>query len=269
MGHILFVVPIVSFASLWLYFLTCIAPEVSLEKKANLGFPNSIHELKDMAILMKMYYSENWLYVLVLFSSAYLYKQAFIIPGSFFLNVLAGALFGVLRGFPLCCLLTAFGATSCYLMSYNFGKKSLEHYFPAQIEFLQRKVESNSHQLIYYLLFLRLFPMTPNWLINLLSPIVGVPVHLFFFSVLVGLMPYNYLSVQAGGMLASLTSFEEVFTAKTFLQMALMAVAALGPSLFLKKSSMKSSAEKSKWHEFLSNNQDESVAPTQQAKKTS
>lgn len=233
MGHILFVVPIISFATVWLYFLTCIAPEVSLEKKANLGFPNSIHELKDMATLLKAYYNENWFYVSLLFSSAYLYKQAFIIPGSFFLNVLAGALFGVLVGFPLCCLLTAIGATSCYLMSYSFGKETLEYYFPAQIEFLQRKAESNSQQLIYYLLFLRLFPMTPNWLINLLSPIVGVPIHLFFFSILVGLMPYNYLSVQAGGMLASLSSLEDVFTAKTFLQMVLMAVAALGPSFFL------------------------------------
>lgn len=84
-----------------------------------------------------------------------------------------------------------------------------------------------------------------------------------------GLMPYNYLSVQAGGMLATLTSFEEVFTAKTFLQMALMAVAALGPSFFLKKTSTKNSDDKSKWHEFLLNNQGEPVAATQQAKKTS
>lgn len=80
-------------------------------------------------------------------------------------------------------------------------------------------------------------------------------------------MPYNYLSVQAGGMLASLSSLEDVFTAKTFLQMVLMAVAALGPSFFLKKSS-KCSAEKSKWHEFLLNNQGENVT-TQEAKKTS
>lgn len=60
-----------------------------------------------------------------------------------FQNVLAGALFGVLRAFPMCCMLTAIGATSCYLMSYCWGKKTLEHYFPAQIEFLQKKVNKS------------------------------------------------------------------------------------------------------------------------------
>lgn len=55
-------------------------------------------------------------------------------------NVLAGALFGVVRGFPLCCVLTALGATSCYLMSRTFGAKAVQRYFPAQVQFLQNKV---------------------------------------------------------------------------------------------------------------------------------
>ncbi|KAG8266153.1 Transmembrane protein 41A [Homalodisca vitripennis] len=151
-----------------------------------LNFPTSLQELRELASLLESYYKQNSYYVIVLFCSAYLYKQAFIIPGSVFMNVLAGALFGVMKGFPLCCVLTAVGATCCYLMSRTFGSSVLHKYCPAQIKFLQEKVNKNADRLVYYLLFLRLFPMTPNWLINLLSPIAGVPLHLFFLTVLIG-----------------------------------------------------------------------------------
>uniref|UniRef100_A0A1B6DC45 VTT domain-containing protein n=1 Tax=Clastoptera arizonana TaxID=38151 RepID=A0A1B6DC45_9HEMI len=150
-------------------------------------------------------------------------------------NVLAGTLFGTIRGFPLVCLLTAIGSSICYTLSDRFGRKLIEIYFPSQTLYLRNKIEENSHQLIYYLLFLRLFPVTPNWLINLLSPIVGVPIHLFFITIFIGLMPYNFLCVQAGGMLASLTQIEDVLSSKTLFQLALMAAVVLGPSFFLKR----------------------------------
>lgn len=40
--------------------------------------------------------------------------------------------------------------------------------------------------------------MTPNWLINMASPQVGVPLKAFFVSVLLGLAPYNFLTCNAG-----------------------------------------------------------------------
>ncbi|CAI8036392.1 Transmembrane protein 41A, partial [Geodia barretti] len=63
---------------------------------------------------------------------------------------------------------------------------------------------SKGTELLLVLLSLRLFPMSPNWLLNLSSPLLGVPLHLFFISVLFGLLPYNFLCVQSGLMLAEL-----------------------------------------------------------------
>ena len=45
---------------------------------------------------------------------------------------------------------------------------------------------SKGTELLLVLLSLRLFPMSPNWLLNLSSPLLGVPLHLFFISVLFG-----------------------------------------------------------------------------------
>ena len=63
-------------------------------------------------------------YVLVLFTSAYLFKQTFAIPGSVFLNLLAGALFGLGLGFPMTCFLTACGATFCYSLAKFAGRQA-------------------------------------------------------------------------------------------------------------------------------------------------
>lgn len=40
--------------------------------------------------------------------------------------------------------------------------------------------------MFFFLLFLRLFPMTPNWFLNLSAPILNIPISQFFFSVLIG-----------------------------------------------------------------------------------
>ena len=51
--------------------------------------------------------------------------------------------------------------------------------------------------LFFFLLFLRLFPMSPNWFLNMASPILNVPVHLFFPSVLIG--KYAYFTLKTSG----------------------------------------------------------------------
>ena len=42
------------------------------------------------------------------------------------------------------------------------------------------------------------------------SGVLGVPIHLFFLSVLVGLMPYNYLCVTSGAILSEIKDLGDV-----------------------------------------------------------
>lgn len=175
----------------------------------------------------------------LLFCSAYLYKQSFAIPGSSFLNVLAGALFGPWLGLLLCCVLTSVGATGCYLLSSVFGKQLVVFYFPDKVALLQKKVEENRNGLFFFLLFLRLFPMTPNWFLNLSAPILNIPIVQFFFSVLIGLIPYNFICVQTGSILSTLTSLDALFSWETAFKLLAIALVALVPGTLIKKFSQK------------------------------
>ncbi|XP_076455618.1 transmembrane protein 41A-A-like [Babylonia areolata] len=221
-------------ASCVLYALSVNFPESS-STKSTLSFPSSLEDLNALASRLKEYKVNYFEYVCLLFCCAYVYKQTFAVPGSVFLNLLAGALFGTLHGFPLVCLLSACGATLCFLLSHNFGKGILIHYFPDKVKFFQDKVRENSDGLFFYLLFLRLFPMSPNWFMNMVAPVIGVPIHLFFLSVFVGLMPYNFICVRTGVMLSELRSINDVFSWYTMLELAGLALVALIPGLIIKR----------------------------------
>ncbi|WP_289460176.1 VTT domain-containing protein, partial [Klebsiella pneumoniae] len=58
--------------------------------------------------------------------------------------------------------------------------------------------------LFFFLLFLRITPIVPNIVINVASPIVGVPFKYYFFATLFGLMPANLMHVSTGHGISSM-----------------------------------------------------------------
>ena len=155
-----------------LYLIVLCAPTDGVETR--LHFPGSLEDIKNLSSVLNRYRSNHINYVFLLFGSAYLFKQTFAVPGSVFLNVLAGAIFGPVLGFLLCCTLTAVGASLCYLLASVVGKEVIMNYFPARVKQFQDKLEENKQELPFFLLFLRLFPMSPNWALNMTSGVLGL-----------------------------------------------------------------------------------------------
>lgn len=197
-------------------------------------FPSDLDELRDLAALLNFYKTEHKSYVFVLFCSAYLYKQSFAIPGSSFLNMLAGALFGTWDGLLIACTMTTVGSTFCYLLSRTFGRQHVIRLFPDKVAMLQSKCEENKSSIFFFLLFLRFFPMTPNWFLNITSPILNIPIPIFFFSVLIGLIPYNFICVRTGSILSQISSLDDIFSWGTLLQLLIIACAALVPGILIR-----------------------------------
>ncbi|XP_003218471.2 transmembrane protein 41A [Anolis carolinensis] len=222
-------------ATAGLYLLSARLPGEPRAGSGSLKFPSDLEELQELAEFLRYYNREHHAYVLLLFCSAYLYKQCFAIPGSSFLNILGGALFGPWMGLLLCSVLSSVGATCCYGLSNAFGKKIVVYYFPEKVAMLQKKVEENRNSLFFFLLFLRVFPMTPNWFLNLTSPILNIPVSQFFLSVFIGLLPYNFVCVQTGSILSQVTSLDAIFSWSTLFKMLAIAMAALIPGTFIKQ----------------------------------
>lgn len=145
-------------------------------------------------------------------------------------------------GFPLVCVLTACGASCCYLLSKNLASEEIvlsvsERLLPGKLHALRQKIDDAraQGQLPFLLLFLRVFPFTPNWFLNMASPWLQVPLKLFAPSVAVGLLPYNFITVHAGAMLSSLRSTSDLLDPRTMGLLVLLAVGMLIPALLKKK----------------------------------
>lgn len=58
------------------------------------------------------------------------------------------------------------------------------------------QIAKRKEKLLNYMLFLRITPTLPNTFINMASPIVDIPFHIFFAATLVGLIPASYITVK-------------------------------------------------------------------------
>ncbi|RKO86380.1 hypothetical protein BDK51DRAFT_25449, partial [Blyttiomyces helicus] len=178
------------------------------------------------------YSAANFLHVFLLFNLVFLFKQTFAVPGSALMNILGGTLYGF-WAFPLVTFLTALGSTLSYGLSHLFlGELVLERFAHSNLSYFRKRVDGNRGNLFYYLLCLRIFPFSPNWFLNLASPFVGIPVSPFFTSTFFGLMPYNYVCVQAATTLNDITSFAEILNLGVVLRLLSISGLALVPALW-------------------------------------
>ena len=213
----------------WLYYLW------KQLHSTQIYFPQDLEQLKAVTAALRESQRENYYLVIVIFCSAYMYKQMFAIPGSFFTNILSGAIFGTKIGFPLVCILSASGASCCYFLAKLLGRELCERWFSSQLASVEATIHENRHSLFFFLLSARLFPASPNWLMNMSFGIVGVPIIPFYFSVLFGLMPYNFVCVHTGETLSSITSLDDLFSYSTLFTMLLIAIVAALPGMLLRR----------------------------------
>ncbi|KAI8361246.1 snare associated Golgi protein-domain-containing protein [Mortierella sp. GBAus27b] len=176
------------------------------EQKPWLKFPTNIEEVKNLSIVLTTYLDKHYTQVLLCFISVYVAMNSFAIPGSSMLSVLGGALFGFWIGMVVVMLSAAVGAVFCYYISYYFGHPIVEKYLKARMAKLQVKIDKKRDQLFFYFAFLRISPFIPDWFMNVASPHLEIPIVIFFFGTLLGVLPNSLVTVQAGVTIAKLAS---------------------------------------------------------------
>jgi uncharacterized membrane protein YdjX (TVP38/TMEM64 family) len=158
-----------------------------------------------------------------------------MIPGTIFMSLLAGALFGVVKGIMLVVFNATAGASSCFLLSKLIGRPIVTWLWPEKLRFFQAEIAKRRDKLLNYMLFLRITPTLPNLFINLASPIVDVPFHIFFFATLIGLIPAAYITVRAGLALGDLKSVKDLYDFKTLSVLFLIGFVSILPTVLKRK----------------------------------
>eukprot|EP01083_Nonionella_stella_P126498 382893_1 len=222
-------------------FMFCNFPSMAPEDKAQLKIPRDLSDVKILANVLSEYQGDNNYVVMIGFCALYLFLQTFAIPGTLLLSILSGCLFPWLIALILVTACSTSGASLCYGLSEYLARDLVIKYFPNKLEMLQNKIEMNGDNIFYYLLFLRLTPLLPNWFINLAAPILNVRYIYFGSATFVGLIPANFMYIQLGMTLQSISQDtlgnqgRFVLSYKSMACLLMMAIIALIPTFFKKK----------------------------------
>ncbi|XP_031248831.1 uncharacterized membrane protein At4g09580-like [Pistacia vera] len=217
---------------LLLVYLTMPASDYSFLK-----LPRSLEDLQILRDHLENYTSDYTVQVLVGYCVVYIFMQTFMIPGTVFMSLLAGSLFGVIKGVALVVFTATAGASSCYFLSKLIGRPLVFTLWPDKLVFFQDQVARRRESLLNYMLFLRLTPTLPNTFINVASPIVDVPYHIFFLATVIGLIPAAYVTVKAGIALGELQSLGDLYDFKSMATLFFIGVVSITPTLVSKSKS--------------------------------
>jgi uncharacterized membrane protein YdjX (TVP38/TMEM64 family) len=167
----------------------------------------------------------------------YAVVTAFSIPGGAVMTIAGGFLFGPWLGGTL----TVFGATIGATAVFLAARYALADLLRDKAGNAIRKMEDGfKENALSYLLFLRLIPVFPFWLVNLVPAFLSVPVGVYIFGTAVGIIPGTFVYALVGdGVGALLEAGQDVnlgiiFEPKFLLPIVGLAALALLPVLYKK-----------------------------------
>ncbi|KAI9912983.1 hypothetical protein PsorP6_006625 [Peronosclerospora sorghi] len=178
------------------------------------------------------YQEHHSVFVLSSFCIVYIALQTFAIPGPIVLSILSGAMYPFVQAQLLVAFCATSGASLCFLLSKVLGHGVFNRVLAGMIGRFKEKIANNQPNLFYYLLFLRITPLLPNWFVNIACPLVDVPFKYFFLATLIGLLPANFLHISTGATLNHAAGASSGSNVVNFVVLFLLQFVALLPTLF-------------------------------------
>ena len=164
----------------------------------------------------------------------YVAAAAFSLPGGLLLSLTCGFLFGRWTGTVLVVLAASIGATLLFLAArYVFADSARK-----RLGALGEKINAGfTRNAFSYMLFLRLVPAFPFFLVNLAPAFTSIPLRTFVLATFIGIIPGTFVFVNLGETLGRIDSLQGLVSWETLGAFALLGILALVPVVVRKLSS--------------------------------
>ena len=125
------------------------------------------------------------------------------IPGAAIMTLIAGALFGVLIGTIIVSFASTMGATLAFLSARFVLRDWVQGKFGERLRAIDEGLEKDG---AFYLFTLRLIPVFPFFVINLLMGLTRIKTRTFFWVSQLGMLPATIVFVNAGTQISRIES---------------------------------------------------------------
>lgn len=190
-------------------------------------FASGLHRQLDLATLkgrmdqLDAWYQTHPLLLAGAFFLLYVTVTALSLPLATLLTLAAGAVFGLLEGTVLVSFASSIGATLAFLASRFVLRDTVQQRFGKRLTTLNDGIRREG---AFYLFTLRLVPVVPFFVVNLLMGLTGLPARTFYWVSQLGMLAATVVFVNAGTQLASLDSLAGIASPRIIGSLALLGV---------------------------------------------
>lgn len=167
----------------------------------------TLENAKQQQTLLSEYIDNNFLVAAVIYFVGYVAITAFSIPGAAVVTLLGAALFGFFTSLLLVSFASTLGATLAFLSSRFLLRDWVQGKFGSKLETINQGVEKDG---AFYLFSLRLIPVFPFFLINLLMGLTPISTARFYLVSQLGMLPGTMVYLNAGTQLANINSLSGI-----------------------------------------------------------
>ena len=173
----------------------------------DLGRFLSLEYLKESQARFQELYQQNRIAVLGSYMLIYVVVTALSLPGAAVMTLAGGGLFGLITGTVAVSFASTIGATCACLASRFFLRDWVQNKFGEKLQTINEGIDKEG---AFYLFSLRLIPIFPFFIINLLMGLTTMPIRTYFWVSQLGMLPATIVYVNAGNELAKIDSLSGI-----------------------------------------------------------
>ena len=186
----------------------------------DLGHFLSLEALKSSRDELQQAYRARPLQTIGLYAAVYIVIASLSLPGATVMTLAGGAIFGLGVGAPAAVISAAVGATVAFWVARYVLRDAVHRRFGDRMAAINAGIE---HDGAFYLFSLRLVPVFPFFVINLLMGLTAIRTRTFFWVSLLGMLPATIIYVNAGTQLGALTTLSDILSPALIGSFALLA----------------------------------------------
>tara|TARA_A100001011_G_scaffold400741_1_gene518196 strand:- start:16513 stop:17118 length:606 start_codon:yes stop_codon:yes gene_type:complete len=181
----------------------------------------SISKIHDLYLQLSEKVLANYLTYYAIFFILYFLVSVLALPIAGILSLIIGALFGLVPGIILASFASSLGALVCFLTARYLFKNFIEKKFEKSLKVINKGIDKDG---VYYLFFVRMTPIFPFFLINLLFSVTKINAYHFYFVSQLGMFLSTLLFINAGTQLTKIYSFEDILNKYVVISLILIAL---------------------------------------------
>ncbi len=181
----------------------------------------SLGNLKNELAAFKEYYMQHKAWTMMIYMVVYILMAALSLPGAAIMTLAGGALFGLFYGVILVSFASTIGATLAFLFSRYLFKDWVQNKFSSKLSAINKGIEKEGG---FYLFTLRLVPVFPFFVINLVMGLTPIRTMVFYLVSQVGMLPGTIVFINAGTMLAKIESASTILSVNLIFSFALLGI---------------------------------------------